>query len=70
MQSLHFSCFLQGITIKGENWERKYTGYLLVYLGDTPAAGVASGFKEGVGGANRFCRTCMINKVDICQKVS
>ena len=31
-----------------------------MFLGDTPAASLVGGFKEGVGGAFKCCRTCMI----------
>lgn len=31
---------------------------LMAYVGDTPAANQAGGFKEGVGGALRKCRHC------------
>ena len=38
-------------------------------MGDTPASGLIGGFKEGVGGANRCCRTCMIARTELCTKV-
>ncbi len=74
MEQQEFNIFynFQGITV---HWnaissEKNFEGFLLMYLADTPAAGVASGFKEGVGGAYRCCRTCMITKEELCQKVS
>ena len=46
-----------------------FRGYALVFIGDTPASALAGGFKEGVGGAHRGCRTCMITSDQLDQKV-
>ena len=46
-----------------------FKGYLVNYLGDTPASAVAAGFKEGVGGANKCCKTCMVSKQELSLKV-
>ena len=35
-----------------------YHGFLAFFLGDTPAAQAAGGFKVGVGSAKKPCRTC------------
>ena len=40
-----------------------------MFIADTPAAAMASGFKEGVGGAKKPCRTCMISKEELSVKV-
>lgn len=34
--------------------------------GDTPASSLLGGFKEGVGSANRPCRSCLVTKTDMC----
>ncbi len=47
-----------------------FYGYLVPFIGDTPAAGLVGGFKEGVGSAYRGCRTCMIKKEELCLKVN
>ena len=49
---------------------KQFKGYLLVFLGDTPASGLVGGFKEGVGGAYRFCWTCMIKSSELCSQVN
>lgn len=36
-------------------------GSIALISGDTPAINLMGGFKEGVGGANRPCRSCMIS---------
>ncbi len=46
-----------------------FHGSLVAFLGDTPAAGLVGGFKEGVGAAFRGCRTCMIKNKELCAKV-
>ena len=58
---------LQGISV---DYGYDVKGYLLVFLGDTPASGLVGGFKEGVGGAYRCCRTCMIKSSELCSKVN
>ena len=50
------------------NFKRFY-GFLAAFVGDTPAAGLVGGFKEGVGGAYRGCRTCMVTSPQLCSKV-
>ena len=47
----------------------RFYGWLVAFIGDTPAAGLVGGFKKGVGGAYRGCRTCMITSADLCDKV-
>ena len=47
-----------------------YNGCLVSFLGDTPASSLAGGFKEGVGGAYRFCSTCMITSDNVSSNVS
>jgi len=42
--------------------ERIFRGDLLFSPGDTPAAQLLGGFKEGAGGANRPCRRCDATK--------
>ena len=49
---------------------KHYYGCLVAFLGDTPASALAGGFKEGVGGAYRLCRTCMITSDDCSSIVS
>ena len=49
--------------------EKHFRGYMVAYLGDTPAAALAGGFKEGVGGAHSCCRACMIKSKDLCVQV-
>ena len=44
-------------------------GSLLAVCGDTPASNFLGGFKEGVGGAFRKCRSCMATGLDIQSKV-
>lgn len=46
-----------------------FRGALIAFIGDTPASGLVGGFKEGVGGALRCCRSCMIKSDDLCTKV-
>lgn len=49
---------------------RRYYGCLVTFLGDTPASSLVGGSKEGVGGAYRCCRTCMIKSDDLSTIVS
>jgi len=44
-------------------------GAMLAFLGDTPAANKAGGFKEGVSLAARKCRHCMATDSQIQTKV-
>lgn len=46
-----------------------FKGYLVAFLGDTPAAGLAGGFKEGVGSARRCCRNCLVKNEELSLKV-
>ena len=49
---------------------RYFQGDLLLWTGDTLASRSIAGFKEGVGGALRFCRNCMATReesnVNVC----
>lgn len=63
------SCIAQGIEVDCFGTIRCFHGSLVAFLGDTPAAGLVGGFKEGVGSAVRGCRTCMIKNEDMCSKV-
>ena len=49
---------------------KQFKGYLLVFFGDTPASALAGGFKEGVGGVYRCCRTCMVKTLELCTQVT
>jgi hypothetical protein len=44
---------------------QKHFGELGFIIADTLAAHYLGGFKEGVGGANRPCRTCEISKSEL-----
>lgn len=46
-----------------------YRGSLLYFIGDTPAANMVAGFKEGVGGAEKKCRTCYGSSQEILLQV-
>ena len=59
----------QGVTVDYNGKLYNFRGYALVFIGDTPAAALAGGFKEGVGGAHRGCRTCMITSHELDKKV-
>lgn len=61
---------LQGILVDYCGASRKLFGCLVAFLGDTPAAALVGGFKEGVGGAVRGCRTCMTKNAHFSSKVS
>ena len=61
---------MQGIPLKYGAIDKHFKGYMIAYIGDTPASALAGGFKEGVGGANRCCRTCMIKTPDLYSQVS
>ena len=39
--------------------EKHFRGYMIAHLGDTPAAALVGGFKEGVGGVKSCYRTRM-----------
>ena len=47
--------------------EKHFKGYLIAYMGDTPAANLAGGFKVGVGGAYSCCRSCRIKYSNLCR---
>ena len=66
-----FTCVAQGISVVTHDGTSKhYKGCLVSFLGDTPASALAGGFKEGVGGAYRCCRTCMIASTELSSTVS
>ena len=50
--------------------EKHFKGNLIAYLGDTPAANLAGGFKVSVGGAYSCCRSCMIKHLNLCSQIS
>lgn len=60
---------MQGIEIDCSGILKRFYGCLVAFLGDTPASGLVGGFKEGVGGAYRGCRSCMITTEQLCLKV-
>lgn len=55
LKSLH-----KGVNLSVGAKDQLHHGLLVFYMGDTPAAQAAGGFKEGVGGAHKPCRTCDI----------
>lgn len=59
----------QGFQFKHGSINKHFDVSLVFVVGDTPASGLIGGFKEGVGGANRCCRTCMIMRTELCTKV-
>lgn len=54
-----------GVLFEIEGSEKRVYGMLMCVLADTPAANFLGGFKEGVGGAQRPCRTCDVHKADL-----
>ena len=50
-------CYGHTFLIGGKQYNTQ--GAMLAFLGDTPAANKAGGFKEGVSLAARKCRHCM-----------
>ena len=48
---------------------RYLDGGLLFWAGDTLGCNFIAGFKEGVGGALRFCRDCLATRVESDLKV-
>ena len=42
-----------------------YSGFILACKGDTPAVAEMTGFKIGVGFANKVCRRCMISSTNL-----
>ncbi|XP_028403169.1 uncharacterized protein LOC114525909 [Dendronephthya gigantea] len=52
----------QGYSFIIDGVERKFQGDLLLWSGDTLASQQIAGFKEGVGGALRFCRSCLATR--------
>ena len=63
------SLLTQGIDVECSGTLKRFYGSLVAFIGDTPAAGLVGGFKEGVGGSYRPCRTCMITTDKLCSKV-
>lgn len=62
--------FIQdGIEVVNRDGKDIYKGSLLFFIGDTPAANMVAGFKEGVGGAAMKCRTCYGSSQEIIQQV-
>ena len=47
-----------GVKLQINGREKVHHGLLAFFLGDTPAAQAAGGFKEGVGSARKPCRFC------------
>lgn len=60
----------QGFQFKHGSVTKHFNTSLVFFVGDTPASGLVGGFKEGVGGANRCCRTCMVTRAELCTKVN
>lgn len=54
-----------GIVINIGGTETRINGHLLFLMGDTPAAQLMGGFKEGVNFAHMPCRTCLITREEI-----
>ena len=50
----------KGVSLSIAGRDVLHHGLLVIFMGDTPAAQAAGGFKEGVGGARKPCRTCDI----------
>ena len=59
----------RGHCFKVAGVERYLKGGLLLWTGDTLASNYLGGFKEGVGGAHRFCRQCMATREESDEKV-
>ncbi|XP_067936431.1 uncharacterized protein [Watersipora subatra] len=57
-----------GIEVVNRDGKDIYKGSLLFFIGDTPAANMVAGFKEGVGGAAMKCRTCYGSSQEIIQQ--
>lgn len=66
MQVLHND----GISVSTESGEIILYGGLLAFFGDTPAANLIAGFKEGVGFAQKVCRTCEASRNEIAVMVT
>jgi len=56
-----------GVQLKINGSSRLHHGLLVCVLGDTLAAQALGGFKEGVGTANRPCRTCEVSSKDMAK---
>lgn len=56
--------------VRCDGEEVVYKGSLALFIGDTPAANMVAGFKEGVGGARRKCRTCYTDAQQMINCVS
>lgn len=59
----------QGFQFEHGGVSKDFKVSLVFFLGDTPASCLIGGFKEGVGGANRCCRSCMIKRTELGTKV-
>ena len=55
----------QGLEVSVSGQSVKYQGGLVAFSADTPAANYVAGFKEGVGFAQRKCRSCDITDVEL-----
>ena len=54
---------------RGFTWQNKWCSlHCLCLVGDIPAVSLLSGFKEGVGFANRPCRLCHVSKAELGSK--
>lgn len=56
----------EGVLLNIKGRPELFSGFLHFVAGDTPASSLLGGFKEGVGSANRPCRTCMVTKTEMC----
>jgi hypothetical protein len=52
----------EGLVLRVNGVEKRYSGFLAFCLGDTPALNWLGGFKESVSKTIRFCRTCEVEK--------
>lgn len=59
-----------GIEFDIGNEKKMFKGAIVALVADTPAANLMGGFKEGVGFANKPCRTCHVSKDELKQKVT
>lgn len=55
----------EGMLVTVHNSNVTIKGSLVIATADTPAAQYLGGFKEGVGFANKLCRTCNASKIEI-----
>lgn len=54
-----------GVTLSVNGCDVVVKGSLIIVPADTTAAQFLGGFKEGVGFADKMCRTCHASKTDI-----